>query len=108
MPQTSIRFNQTATLQSTTIGTDGRPTWSGATSVRCAFWRKRFNDMIPQTGESRRVEALAFLPSGTTVAVGYQFVIDGLNYEVLSATDAHDDRNRVDHIGISLALTEGV
>ena len=108
MPQTSIRFNQTATLQSTTIGTDGRPAYGAATSISCAFWRKRFNENIPQVGEAQRVDAMAFLPSGTTVSLRDRFVIGSLNYEVLSVTDAHDDRNRIDHIGISLALTEGV
>lgn len=107
MPQTRIRFKQSCTIATPSIGTDGRPTLGAATTVSCALWRRRFHDFVPQQGEAKRIDALAFVPRGTSVALRDRVVEDGIGYEVVNLTTAHDDRNRVDHIGLQLQLVSG-
>lgn len=107
MPQTRMRFKQTCTIATPTIGSDGRPTLGAATTVNCALWRRRFHDFVPTQGEVLRIDAVAFVPSGTSVALRDRLVEGGLGYEVVNLTTAHDDRNRVDHIGLQLQLVSG-
>lgn len=107
MPQTRIRFKQTCTIARPTVGADGRLTLGSATSVTCALWRTRKRSYVQQVGEAATVDAIAFVPSGTTVALRDRLVEGGLGYEVVGLTTAHDDYNRVDHIGLELQLVSG-
>lgn len=107
MPQTRIRFKQTATLYTPTVDTDGRTTLGAGTAITCAFWRTTRREFLSQIGETRVVDGTAFVPSGTSVSLRDRLLVAGALFEVINIHEAHDDRNRTDHIGVMLRLVSG-
>lgn len=107
MAQTGIRFKQSGTLYRPTLNSLGQLTLGAGTAVNCAFWSTRIRQFVSQLGEAERVDATAFVPSGTTVALRDQLQVGSSFYEVVNVHEAHDDLNRVDHIGLQLRLVSG-
>ena len=107
MPQTRIRFNQTGTLYSPTMNDDGQLTLGSGTTISLAFWNRRTHEFAAQIGEVKKVDGNAFVPSGTSVSLRDRLLVAGELYEVVNAHEAHDDRNRIDHISLQLSLVSG-
>lgn len=107
MPQTQIRFAQTGTLYTPSLNSDGQLTFGSGTSIRCALWKTSRHEFVAQLGEAKKVDATAFVPSGTSVTLRDQLLVAGALYEVVNVHEAHDDRNRVDHVGLQLRLVSG-
>ena len=105
--RTRIRFNQTGTLYSPTLNSDGQLTLGAGTSVKLAFWNRRVHEFAAQIGEVKKVDGNAFVPSGTSVSLRDRLLTAGELFEVVNVHTAHDDRNQVDHIGLQLSLVSG-
>ena len=107
MTQTRIRFNQSGTLYSPTLNAGGQLALGAGTSISLAFWNRRVHEFASQLGEVKKVDGNAFVPSGTSVGLRDRILVAGALYEVVNVHEAHDDRNRVDHIGLQLSLVSG-
>ena len=101
----SIRFGKTCTLERPTVSSKGQAVGGAPTTVKCALWKRRLRAVIG--GEVTQVDAVAFVPSGTTVALRDQMVQAGERFVVMSVVPADDDRGRTDHIGLQLKLMVG-
>lgn len=107
MPQTRIRFKQTGTLYHPTLNSDGQLARGAGTATSCAFWPSSAREFASSIGEATKVDGSIFVPSGTSIALRDWFLIDSVLYEVVNVHVAHDDRNRVDHIGAQLTQVSG-
>lgn len=105
--QTRIRFNQSGTLYSPTLNTDGQLALGEGATISLAFWNRKAHEFTSQIGEVKKIDGNAFVPSGTSVGLRDRLLVAGDLYEVVNVHEAHDDRNRLDHIGLQLSLVSG-
>lgn len=98
-------FNQTITLYNK-AGLDkyGRESYSTSSDLKCRFQKKTITRMIPTSGaaEVKVIEAIAYLPAGTTINVGDKVTYSSVDYKVFGRYDAIEGNGATNHIKVEL------
>lgn len=102
MAKTGIRLKTTGTLQRPTIGSSGQLTAGSNTTVKCAIFRRKLQQVVGGVGEVHQVTALAFVAAGTDVKRRDQLTVGSDTFVVLEVIPAVDDFGVEDHIGLQL------
>lgn len=98
-------MNQTITLYAKTgLNKYGRESYSASSSVKCRFQKKTITRLFPngQTTEVKVIDAVAYLPAGTTINVGDKVTYGSVDYKVYGRYDAVDGAGSTNHIKVEL------
>lgn len=98
-------FNQTITLYNkAALNKYGRETYTTSSSVKCRFQKKTITRLVPNATntEVKVIEAIVYLPSGTTINIGDKVTYSSIDYKVFGRYDAIDGTGATNHIKVEL------
>lgn len=95
-------LNQTITIYNrTSFDEYGRATLSSGTDVVGRFERHQKVKLLAD-GKVNNIEAICYIPAGTTVAINDKISYDGTYYKVMDRIDATDGAGKTHHIKLEL------
>ncbi len=102
MARTRIRLKTDGTLARPTIGDSGQLTVPAGSTVKCALFKRKLQQVVGNTGEVHQVTAIAFVGPTVDVERRDQLTVGSDTFVVLEVTPADDDQGVTDHIGLQL------
>lgn len=99
-------LNQTITLYvKTGLDKYGRESYNTSSSVKARVQRKTTTRLLPN-GQTKIIEAIAYVPSGTSINKGDKVTYDSVDYQVFGRYDAVDGAGDTNHIKVELTKWE--